>query len=67
MTDTPTPKFVSILDWTRLTGQSRTSTYNALGQGHLRAKKLGKLTFIDFSHGMAWFESLPDAKFGTSA
>jgi hypothetical protein len=44
-----------------MTGVNRTATYAALGDGHLRAIKIGRRTLIDVPHGLAWLASLPQA------
>ena len=56
------PHYVSVEAWLMRTGMSRTDTYRKLGEGTLRAKKIGRKTVIDFRAGMAWIESLPDAE-----
>lgn len=56
-----TPKYATIPDWTKLTGQSRTSTYLDIGRGNLRAIKLGKRTLIDVEHGLAYLARMPAA------
>jgi hypothetical protein len=53
------PKYCSIPNWSKMTGQSRTSVYLALGRADLRAIKLGGRTLIDVEHGLAWLRSLP--------
>jgi hypothetical protein len=40
---------------------SRSSAYQALGRGDLRAIKLGTRTLIDVQHGLAWLARLPTA------
>lgn len=54
-----TPAFVTIPEWCHLSGMGRTVTYQALSDGHLQARKLGKRTLIDVKHGLAWMGSLP--------
>jgi hypothetical protein len=46
-------------------GMSRSGTYEALGDGRLRAVKLGSKTLVDFEHGLAYLASLPPAKITT--
>jgi hypothetical protein len=46
-------------------GMSRSGTYEALGDGRLRAVKLGSKTLVDFEHGLAYLASLPAAKITT--
>ena len=57
------PARATVSDWCALSGMSRTSTYLALGAGHLRAIKFGTRTLIDVPHGLAWLDSLPAATF----
>lgn len=56
------PHYVSVETWLHHTGMSKTDTYRKLGNGSLKAKKIGRKTVIDFRAGMAWIESLPDAE-----
>jgi hypothetical protein len=44
---------------------SRSSTYEALGRGELRAIKLGARTLVDLEHGLAWLASMPAAEITT--
>jgi hypothetical protein len=60
--DQPQILFATIRVWCRLTGMSRSVTYQELGRGNLRAKKVNGRTLIDFPHGLAWLRSRPDAK-----
>ncbi len=53
--------FASVTDWCALSGMGRSTTYEALGAGHLRAVKLGAKTLIDVPHGLEWLGSLPRA------
>ncbi|MFE8873960.1 hypothetical protein ACE4RV_12515 [Acetobacter persici] len=66
MSTAPTPQdvphYVSVEAWSQRTGMSRTDTYRKLGEGTLKAKKIGRKTVIDFRAGMTWIESLPDAE-----
>ncbi len=39
----------------------RSTTYEAIGAGHLRARKLGARTLIDVAHGLDWLNTLPAA------
>lgn len=54
--------YTTIAEWCRLSGMGRSSTYEALGAGHLRARKMGTRTLLDVQHGLAWLDSLPPAK-----
>jgi hypothetical protein len=44
----------------------RSSVYEALGRGDLKAIKLGVRTLIDVEHGLAWLASMPAAEITTS-
>ena len=55
------PAFVSVTDWTVLSGIGRSTSYVAIGAGHLRTRKVGTRTLIDVAHGLAWLDSLPSA------
>jgi hypothetical protein len=43
----------------------RSSVYEALGRGDLKAIKLGVRTLIDVEAGLAWLGSMPAAKITT--
>lgn len=55
------PAFATVSGWCALSGMGRSTTYEALGAGHLRAVKLGSRTLIDVPQGLAWLDSLPPA------
>ncbi len=55
------PLYAKVPDWCQLSGMGRTSTYEALGRGDLRAVKVGTRTLIDVVHGLEWLASLPPA------
>lgn len=55
------PARATVADWCKLSGMGRSTTYEALGNGHLHAVKLGSRTLIDVTHGLAWLNSLPPA------
>lgn len=55
------PARATVAAWCVLSGMSRSTTYEALGAGHLRAVKLGTRVLIDVPHGLAWLNSLPPA------
>ena len=57
-----TPRYAPLSVWCPLSGMSRSTTYEALGDGRLRAIKLGNRTLIDVEHGLAYLASLPAAK-----
>jgi len=59
------PKYAPIRNWCAISGMSRSGTYDALGQGKLKAIKLGVRTLIDVEHGLAWLAMLPAAKITT--
>lgn len=56
------PKYATITGWCDLTQMGRTSTYKAIGAGHLKAIKVEGRTLIDVDHGLAWLKSLPAPK-----
>jgi hypothetical protein len=51
--------------WFDISGMRKTATYEALGRGDLRARKLNNRLLIDVPHGLAYLASLPDAKITT--
>ena len=55
------PAFATIPNWLQISGMGRTSTYEALSKGNLRAVKLGSRTLIDVEHGLCWIRNLPAA------
>lgn len=55
------PAYATVPEWCRLSGVGRSRTYELLGAGQLRAKKLGNRTLIDVMHGLAWLDNLPPA------
>jgi hypothetical protein len=57
------PKFGTIDTWCQISGISRRITYDLLGEGHLRAIKIGGRTLVDLEHGIAYLRSLPTASF----
>jgi hypothetical protein len=61
----PRPKYCSIADWGAISGMRRSSTYEALGRGDLRAIKVGSRTLIDVEAGLAWLASMPAAEITT--
>ena len=60
-----TPRYASISGWCALSGMGRSSVYEALGRGDLRAIKLGVRTLIDVEHGLGWLASMAAAKITT--
>jgi hypothetical protein len=62
---TPTPRYLRIRPWCEFSGMSRSVTYEALGDGRLKAVKLGNATLIDVEHGLAYLASLPAADIST--
>jgi hypothetical protein len=60
-----TPRYAPITDWCAISGMGRSSVYEALGRGDLRAIKLGVRTLIDVEAGLAWLASMPTAKITT--
>ena len=58
-------KYAPLRDWFVISGMRRTATYEALGRGDLRAKKLNNRLLINVPHGLAYIDSLPEAKITT--
>lgn len=54
-----TPNFVTISEWIARSGISRSRTYELLGSGDLRARKVGRRTLIDLRAGLAWLDAQP--------
>jgi hypothetical protein len=54
-----TPELATIDRWTELSGVSRSTTYEMLGAGTLKAHKLNKRVLIDVPAGLAYLRSLP--------
>jgi hypothetical protein len=54
------PAFGPIETWCWVSGMSRDRTYDLIGLGHLKAKRVGGRAFIDIRRGMAYIQSLPD-------
>jgi hypothetical protein len=44
----------------------RTRTYEEAGKGNLRIIKVGGRSLVDVPRGLAWLDSLPEAKIGKS-
>ena len=61
----PRPKYCSIAGWSAISGMSRSTIYERLARGDLRAIKLGARTLIDVEHGLAWLDSMPVAAITT--
>ncbi len=57
------PLRATIPTWRRISDMSRSATYRALADGHLKAVKMGSRTLIDVPHGLAWLDNLPPATF----
>jgi len=51
-----------IADAVRVSGATRTSVYEAMRQGELPFRKLGRRTLIMHADLVAWLESLPKGK-----
>jgi hypothetical protein len=55
------PRYATIPRWCELSGLGRSRTYELVGQGFLRAIKIGARTLIDVEAGLAWMNTLPAA------
>jgi hypothetical protein len=60
-----TAQYASIRDWRTISGMGRTSTYEAIGRGNLRAIKVGFKTLVDVEHGLSWLATMPPAEITT--
>jgi len=49
-------------DWSRFSGISRSKTYELLSSGELEAVKAGGRTLIDVDQGLGWLSSRPKWK-----
>jgi hypothetical protein len=58
----PLPAFATIRDWCRLSGVSRSVTYELLAAGHLHARKVGARTLVDVHAGIQWLDRQPLAR-----
>ena len=58
------PIAITIPDAVRVSGMSRTSTYEALKRGDLTARKAGRRTLIQFADLQAYLASLPEYRAG---
>ncbi len=61
------PIAMTIADVSRLTGIGRTSIFEAIRQGRLRAVKAGSRTLIKADNLAAFVDSLPDARANKAA
>jgi hypothetical protein len=57
-----TSKYGPIPVWCSLAGIGRSKTYELLGDGTLRAIKIGGRLLIDIEHGLATFAAMPPAR-----
>jgi hypothetical protein len=55
-------RYGTIPQWCRDSGLGRTSTYQEIAAGNLRAVKRGGRTLIDYEVGFTWLDSLPAVK-----
>ena len=60
--NTARPKYGSLPTWLALSGLGRSKTYEMLGNGTLRAVKVGKRLLIDVEHGLATLDAMPAAE-----
>lgn len=60
--NTITPRYAPIPEWGVLSGLGRTKTYELLGDGTLRAIKVGARLLIDVEHGLAVLAAMPAAQ-----
>jgi excisionase family DNA binding protein len=53
------PKYGTLAAWCAYVGYSRSTCYELIKEGKLRAVKLGGRTLIDFEQGLAMMAELP--------
>lgn len=56
------PRTLSIGEFVQQYGVGRTTTYEEIKSGRLRARKIGKRTIIDVEDAEAWLRNLPIVK-----
>lgn len=54
-------KYGPLDTWQRMSGLGRSKTYEMLGDGTLRAVKVGKRLLIDIEHGLTALAAMPPA------
>lgn len=57
-----TPKYAPLPAWGILSGIGRSKTYEMLGEGTLRAIKVGGRLLIDVEHGLSVLAAMPQAE-----
>lgn len=55
----PEPEFVSLSEWSRISGLSKPYTYRLLRRGAFKAIRVGKRTLIDLKSARAWLYAQP--------
>ena len=59
---TDNPLYGSILEAARLAGCCRSTIYSLMGEGRIRAVKLGRRTLVDLRSVRAYLDTLPPAR-----
>jgi hypothetical protein len=62
----PVPRYASVPRWCALSGVARTRTYELIGEGLLKAIKVGSRTLIDVEAGLAWMATLPTVRIASA-
>jgi hypothetical protein len=65
--DSQYPAFATLEEWQRISGDRRSTTYEKIGDGRLRAVKDGRRLKIDVAHGLAQLRALPPARIRPAA
>ena len=52
------PRYVSVSDWTAMTGIGKTKTFALLKEGRVRSIKLDRKRLIDVEASLAYLETL---------
>ena len=54
----PQPRYVSVSDWTAMTGIGKTKSFDLIKRGKLRTIKLDRKRLIDVEASIAFLETL---------
>jgi hypothetical protein len=56
------PKYAPLPEWRAISGLGRSKSYELLGEGKLRAIKVGRRLLIDVEHGLEYLATMPAAR-----
>ena len=57
-----TPHYGTVQTWLKMSGISRTRTYQLIGEGLIPTRKVAGRTLIDIRAGLAWIANQPPAQ-----